>query len=86
MTKTFIDMNKSYVYVGDNSRFQQRITWILSFVGTLLMFFILPLVLFFLIRSPSSSPSAMDFLQHAGDDIPNYVQTASVQMRDPTIL
>ncbi|KAL4465980.1 hypothetical protein ABPG74_004217 [Tetrahymena malaccensis] len=31
MTKTFIDLNKSYIYVGDNSRFQQRITWILSF-------------------------------------------------------
>ncbi|EGR27677.1 major facilitator superfamily protein, putative [Ichthyophthirius multifiliis] len=31
MKHTFISLEQSYEYVGDNSRFQQRITWILSF-------------------------------------------------------
>jgi len=30
MPNTFIDMNKSFEYVGDNSTSQKRITWILS--------------------------------------------------------
>lgn len=28
MESTFLDMKKSFDYVGDNSTFQQRITWI----------------------------------------------------------